>query len=303
MEKALENMRGFISEAMSRGDRKEEGVSGRKEEKVGGIRTDVEMVGDRKEEIVGGSRTQEAKERDVEMIGDEGGRPGDLRHPERRRVMEEREREEERELPGVIILGWQRTVPGREEVKAVLATIGLGGIPIRAVKAGGSREQVAKVLLWTEMDKRRILRNKTMLKDTMFSRLFIKEDRYPSHWKRVEEGKEGRRREERRLEAPKKERTERKEESKEGAERKVERMRQGEERPPERGQPTERRQSPKKGKWTGPRTALFESIFEELEREEEKGQREPGNGERFLRSRRKGSAAPKWRGRGRGRRN
>ena len=87
--------------------------------------------------------------------------------------------------------------------------------------------------------------------------------------------------------------------------KKVERMRQGEERPPERRQPTERRQSPKreKGKWTGPRTALFQRIFEDLEREEEKGQREVGNGERFLRSRRKGSAAPRWRGRGRGRRN
>src|SRR5690606_531150 len=96
--------------------------------------------------------------------------------------------------------------------------------------------------------------------------------------------------------APRKERVERREEAEGGegigAVKKVERMRQGEERPPERRQPTERRQFPK---WTGPRTALFQSIFEDLEREEEKGQRwETGS---FLRSRRKENAAPKWRGR------
>src|SRR5690606_10020541 len=64
-----------------------------------------------------------------------------------------------------------------------------GKDPSQGCQGHSTREQVAEVLLWTAVGKRRILRNKSMLRDTVFSRLYSKGNRYPSHWKGLRGGR------------------------------------------------------------------------------------------------------------------
>ena len=304
LEKAMENMKGFIKESVAGVASKEEGQRVEEKEKVQRRNQGDEEEG-RGEAMVmaadavkvqGRNRGEkEGKGEAMAMAVDaapaerNGRGERDLRHPDRRRAADD-----ERGFPAVVITGWQRPNPGRERVKEVFAMLGLGGVPIRKTKVVGSRGQVVKVLLWTNVDKERIMRNKYMLRSSSLSKLFIKEDRYPMHWKEEIEDK----REQELKSSPERKQAQpqdqgrpqwepqdqgrpRREPQDQGRPRREQGL---ESWSPERRQIQPQEQGGQR-RFQGPRTAMFQEIFEQLEREAKNGQG-LGNGQRFRKSRR-----------------
>ena len=176
---------------------------------------------------------------------------------------------ENKSFPAIVIQGWKQPNPGLTLVKNIIEVLKLE-VQARMVRARGCpREHLIKVLFWSNADRQQILNNKSMLRGTKFSKLFIRPDKFPSHWEKEleQEGEERPRRREERVPERREERaTDRR---KEGA------SERREERAPDQGKG---RREERPAYLRGPRTETHAHIYDQLEQEAKRAS--SGNGGR-----------------------